>query len=104
MLLLDETPDPAPHVVIVPVGEDQEQTTLLLAQKARQAGLHVWLDYQGNMGKRMKKAAKMNAPTVWLVGGDEAKTQSVTWKNMATGDQELLSTDQAIARAVKEIE
>jgi histidyl-tRNA synthetase len=102
MLLMDETAAPPPDVVIVPVSAEQEGAAFHLAQKAREQGIQVWLDYQGNMGKRMKKAAKMNAPVVWVLGEEEMSNDQVTRKDMVTGAQEVLSVAQAMGMALKD--
>ena len=102
MLLMGETAPPPPEVVIVPVSSEQEGAALDLAQKTRAQGLKVWLDYHGNMGKRMKKAAKLNSPVVWVLGEEEVAQGLVTRKNMLTGTQEALSVTQAIEMALKD--
>lgn len=88
-LLLDPSLlPPAKKTVCVIPAEDRAQTFCLkLAFDLRKEGRAVELLTSGNIGKRMKKADKLGATHVLLIGGAELDTSTVTVKDLATGTQ-----------------
>lgn len=83
-------PKPEPLLAIVPVGETAELKALTLAHDLRRAGLNVDLGYRGNLAKRMKRANKIGATHALILGDDELQSQSVTLRDLATGEQQLV--------------
>lgn len=80
-------------VAVIPVEEAQEIPALKLAQDLRQKNYYVELITSGNMGKKMKKADKINAPVALLLGENEVKEGTVTMKDLGTGSQEVMTPD-----------
>lgn len=74
--------------VIVPLSEQQHVLGLLLADTLRAHGLcaDVLLD-GGSVKSMMRKANKLGAAFVLIVGDDEQATGQVTLKNMMTGHE-----------------
>lgn len=90
-------PSPRP-VAVVPVGEDTLLPIMKIAHDLRQAGYVVDMAYSGNMGKRMKKANKINACAAVILGSDELAKGVATVRDLDTGDQtEVLLTDLSTA-------
>ena len=90
-------PSPRP-VAVVPVGEDTLLPIMKIAHGLRQAGYVVDMAYSGNMGKRMKKANKINACAAVILGSDELAKGVATVRDLDTGDQtEVLLTDLSTA-------
>ena len=90
-------PSPRP-VAVVPVGEDTLLPIMKVAHDLRQAGYVVDMAYSGNMGKRMKKANKINACAAVILGSDELAKGVATVRDLDTGDQtEVLLTDLSTA-------
>ena len=58
-----------------------------IAHDLRQNGFIVDMAYSGNMGKRMKKANKINACAAVIMGSDEYEKGIVTVRDLDTGDQ-----------------
>lgn len=89
-LLLQETgkqpAEPRP-IAVIPVGEDTLLPVMKIAHDLRQNGFIVDMAYSGNMGKRMKKANKINACTAVIMGSDEYEKGIVTVRDLDTGDQ-----------------
>jgi len=87
-LLLEHPPAARRPVAVVPVGAEAEATALKLATELRGAGFAVELGYGGNVGKRMKRANKLNARAAVLIGSDELARQAATLRDLDSGEQE----------------
>lgn len=89
-LLLQETgkqpAEPRP-IAVIPVGDDTLLPIMKIAHDLRQNGFIVDMAYSGNMGKRMKKANKINACAAVIMGSDEYEKGIVTVRDLDTGDQ-----------------
>lgn len=87
-LLMSEVAVNLAPVAIIPIGEgDVEVATFKLAMSLRHQGLAIDYAYSGNMGKRMKRANKVNAVAAVLMGDEELAKQQATIKNLITGEQ-----------------
>ncbi len=72
-----------------------------LAQNLREAGISVALDYSGKkIGDQVKYADKNKIPFVTVVGADEIKSGQFKIKNMATGEERVV-TEKEITNIVK---
>jgi histidyl-tRNA synthetase len=78
-------------LALIPTGGDVEADGIKLADRLRRAGYAVDLGYSGNMGKRMKRANKINARAAIIVGGDELAQGSVSVRDLDSGDQETVA-------------
>jgi len=97
-LLFDGPVPKSRPVALVPMGPEGEAAALLLAHELRRAGIYAELTFTGNMSKRMKKAAAMNARWAVIVGGDELKSQLVALKDLDSGHQEQIPQAQLVPR------
>ena len=86
-LLIDEPPAAARPVVVIPVGEAGEKAALKLTHELRRAGFTVDLGFSGNVGRRMKRANKINARAAVLLGEDELKRNAATLRDLDGGTQ-----------------
>ena len=86
-MLIDGTPNAVRPVAVVPVGAGAEARALAVAQKLRRAGFTVDLGYAGNLGKRMKRANRLNACASVLLGEDELARRAATVRDMDSGEQ-----------------
>ncbi|HUN48949.1 MAG TPA: histidine--tRNA ligase [Stellaceae bacterium] len=86
-LLIDEPPAAARPVVVIPVGEAGEKAALKLTHELRRAGFTVDLGFSGNVGRRMKRANKINARVAVLLGEDELKRNAATLRDLDGGTQ-----------------
>lgn len=78
--------EPRP-VAVIPVGADTLLPIMQAAHALRQNGFIVDMAYSGNMGKRMKKANKINACAAVIMGSDEFAKGVVTVRDLDSGDQ-----------------
>ncbi|WP_303980698.1 histidine--tRNA ligase [Dongia mobilis] len=93
-MLLGETP-PAPRpVAIVPLGEAAERQATILAGQLRRKDFVVDLGFSGNMGKRMKRANKINAVAAVILGDDELARGEASLKLLDSGEQKTVRLDE----------
>lgn len=92
-MLLDD-PDTAPRAIaVVPLGVTAEARALPLCHQLRRAGFVVDMAYRGNMGKRMKRANKINARAAVILGEDELARHSATIRDLDSGEQQEVLLD-----------
>jgi histidyl-tRNA synthetase len=92
MLLRQDTAPPRP-IAVVPGGTELEGRAFAICQDLRRRGLVAEIGYSGNMGKRLKRADKVNARVAVILGEDEAARDSVTLRDLDTGEQTLVPID-----------
>ena len=88
-------------IAIVPVGAAAEAPALAVAERLRRAGFAVELGYSGNLGKRLKRADKLNARAALMIGEDELAKGAATLRDLDTGAQEeapLSSLEERLSR------
>ncbi len=86
----EQLPIPAAKAlhVIIPLTNAQHITALLLAQKLQEHELCTDILFEGSMKSMMRKASKMNAAYVLIIGETEQQNSTVTIKNMTTGNEQ----------------
>ena len=83
-------------VLIIPMDNEIDDS-LKLASVLRAAGINTDVYFEdGKMKKKMKYADKWNIPYVIIIGEEERKTKLYALKNMTTGEQKALSTEDII--------
>ncbi|MCK4499600.1 histidine--tRNA ligase, partial [Candidatus Babeliales bacterium] len=82
--------------LILPMSEVQQPVALLLAESLRRHGkcVQILFDYT-KLQKMMKKANKMGARHVFIIGEDEQKLGQVTIKDMASGESQTVAQSEA---------
>ncbi len=89
-MLLVETnrlPSAPRPIAVVPVGDDAVFPVMKIAQDLRRNGCIIDMTYSGNMGKRLKKANKINACAAIIAGSDELAKGSVSVRDLDSGEQ-----------------
>jgi histidyl-tRNA synthetase len=86
-MLCGEAPPARRPVALVPLGGDAEARSLSLAEVLRASGLRVDVGYSGNLGRRMKRANRLNASVAVLIGDCELANEVATVRDMDGGDQ-----------------
>ena len=88
---------PALHVII-PMSEQQQTLALLLADNMQAENIctDVILD-EGSMKSMMRKANKMQANFVLILGEEEQKTNTVTIKDMQTGESQNIKQAKVVS-------
>ncbi len=83
-------------IIIIPMLEDLSYP-VEIATVLRNKGIKTEIYFENkNMKKKMNYANKLNAPYVIIVGEDELNTQTVTLKNMVTGEQKNIKLDEVV--------
>ena len=99
-MLLEQDVELKRPIAVIPVGEDTESKALEIAYKLRLAGFRVEQSYNGNMKKRMIKANKVNAVKAVIIGSDELANNTVTLKDLDSGEQKTV----ALTDLIKELQ
>ena len=92
-MMLDAIPLPRPYVMIAG-GEAYFPQALKIADSLRRTGLRVEMAYQTHIGKALKYSNKISAKGALILGEDEAKAGTITFKNLDSGDQKVVPQDQ----------
>lgn len=92
MMLIDEHGLPPPAeprpVAVVPQSPTQDGAALRLAHDLRAQGFTVDLGYAGALGKRLKRANKINAGVAVILGEAELARERVAVRDLDTGAQD----------------
>ena len=84
-------------VYVVPIKETAK--AIEIAEELRKNGINCDLDLSGrSIGKNLEYASKMEIPFAILVGEQEIKLGKVKLRDMQTGEEELLSVENVIAK------
>ncbi len=98
-------PTARPDVFVAALGDPAREAAFALLRDLRRAGLNAQLEYEGrSLKSQMKRADRLKAPLVLLLGDDELARGEVTVKQMATSTQESIARDAVVefARARKQ--
>ena len=95
-MMIDDPPAEARPIAIVPLGAAGEAVALKLAHQLRAKGFVVEHGYKGNLGRRLKRADKLNTVAALLIGDDELAEGIVLVRDLDNGEQTKVAT-QAIA-------
>ncbi len=93
LMMGDLTPEYAP-ICVIPVGDEVHHQAFNLSMELRRQGFFVDFIFSGNVGKRMKRANKVNALVAILMGQEELATQQLTVKDLTTGEQKNVALGQ----------
>ena len=93
-LMKEDTKKSISDIVIIPMLDDLSYP-IEVATKLRNKGINVEIYLENkNMKKKMNYANKQNVPYAIIIGEDELSTNTVTLKNMITGEQKNISVDE----------
>ena len=87
-MLCGDAPSASRPIVVIPVGDDAQVASLTLTEKLRRIGYRVDIGYSGNLSRRMKRANRLNAVAIVILGDEELARQMATVRHMDTGEQE----------------
>lgn len=90
--LMIEAPAQTQHpIAVIPVGDEvMQERAFQLAMQLRQDGFMIDMIFSGNVGKRMKRANKVESKIAVLLGEDEWQAESVTVRDLLTGSQNIV--------------
>jgi histidyl-tRNA synthetase len=85
---------PGPDLLFCPLGDEAAAKALLLAEQLRADGLWIEMNHEStSIRSQMRKANRMGAKNVIVLGEDEIKSGEVTVKNMTDGDDAKISLE-----------
>ena len=100
VLALPETtalPEKRPDVFIAALGDPAREASLALLRDLRRAGLNAQVEYEGrSLKSQMKRADRLKAPLVFILGDDELARGEVTVRRMASSSQESIPLGGAV--------
>lgn len=89
---------PAPDVFIVSLGEEASREALRMAEGLRARGRWAELVHGGgSMKSQMRRADRLGASFVLIIGEDEIRKGALTWKNMKDGSSGEVAWDDVYA-------
>ena len=89
------------QLLFINFGEKETTYCLPIAAKARKAGIRVEVyPDKVKMKKQMSYANAKGIPFVALAGDNEIEARKVTLKNMASGEQSLVSPEELVAQII----
>jgi histidyl-tRNA synthetase len=97
-MLIDAPPGAPRPIAVIPIGDSAQATAHKLARDLRRAGYGVDLGYSGNVGRRMRRANKLNARAAVLLGEDELARNAATVRDLDTGTQNEVPLAELAAR------
>ncbi|MEH6545702.1 MAG: histidine--tRNA ligase [Sneathiella sp.] len=92
-MLATDIPAPARPIAVIPVGDAAELVATKIAHSLRLQGFSIEMAFKGNVGKRMKRANKLNARAAILIGEDELARNCCTLRNLDAGEQQEVALD-----------
>ena len=90
----------APRAFVAAIGEDGRAEALRLLRELRRAGLVAQMEFEArSIRAQMKRADRVAARVVLIVGGDELARGEVTVRDMRTGEQRAVPRADAVEAA-----
>lgn len=91
-----------PEIFLCPLGEDAAEKALLLTEQLRSEGLWAEMNFDGtSLRSQMRKANKIGAKKVVVIGDNELKNNKAAIKNML--DKEEVNTSLDVSELLKVI-
>lgn len=85
---------PVPDLFIAALGKKAVGAALLMSVRLRAKGLWVEIGYDGaSLKSQLRKADRLSAAYVFIIGEDELLTGSLKWKDMKDGSQGEVAFD-----------
>jgi histidyl-tRNA synthetase len=93
----DKLKIPVPKVFIATIGAPAEKEGLILTERLRKKGLWVEISYAGSsLRSQLRKADKLSASYVFIIGDDEISSGTLKWKRLADGSQGEIPIDKVL--------
>ncbi len=97
-LMLTSAPEVPRPLVVVPVGDAQSDKAHALVQALRRSGWRAEIGFSGNVKKRMRRADRLAARAVLLLGEEESEKGGVTLRDLDSGEQDFVAESDLPAR------
>ncbi|HZR83147.1 MAG TPA: histidine--tRNA ligase [Candidatus Binatia bacterium] len=89
----DAAQEGAPDVFIAPIGASAEREALAVARRLRAAGLRVELGGGRSLKSQMRRADRLGAPRVLILGDEEIAARRATLRDMLLKRDDKLAVD-----------
>jgi histidyl-tRNA synthetase len=90
-------PEKRPEVFIAALGEAARGSSLELLRDLRRAGVNAQIEFEGrSLKSQMKRADRLKAPLVFILGDDELARDEVTVRRMTASSQESIPRGGAV--------
>ena len=94
-------PERKPDVFLAAMGDAARESSMELLRDLRRAGLNAQVEYEGrSLKSQMKRADRLGARLVYMLGDDELARGEVTVKHMAASTQEAIPRANAVEFAL----
>lgn len=100
-LMLDNKYNNYPDVVLMGLSDNFNMFLLTIIQQLISSGIKTETLYTGSVSKKFKRANKLNASFVIIIGEDEVNKNVIKLKNLKSGDQENITLNEAIKKINK---
>ena len=100
-LMLDNKYNNYPDVVLMGLSDNFNMFLLPIIQQLISSGIKTETLYTGSVSKKFKRANKLNASLVIIIGEDEVNKNVIKLKNLKSGDQENITLNEAIKKINK---
>jgi histidyl-tRNA synthetase len=100
-LMLDNKYNNYPDVVLMGLSDNYNMFLLPIIQQLISSGIKTETLYTGSVSKKFKRANKLNASFVIIIGEDEVNKNVIKLKNLKSGDQENITLNEAIKKINK---
>ncbi len=101
VMLSNVKPEVVAPIAIIPIGENPKKMAYKLTNDLRRKSFVVDFSFSGNLKKRLSRANNLKAKVALLIGDDELANESVTMRDMETGEQKevpLNGLEESLAR------
>lgn len=102
-MLSDIPPPKSVDLMMIGMTEKHMGTLLHLAMLLRDHGLRIETGYATGLGKQMKRADRLKARYVAILGDDEAERNVVMLRSMIDGEQTEIATDDLVTNFISRI-
>ncbi|MEC8728370.1 MAG: histidine--tRNA ligase [Candidatus Puniceispirillales bacterium] len=103
-MLSDIPPSKPVDLMMIGMAEPHMATLFRLAMLLREHGLRVESAYASNLGKQMKRADRLKAGYVVILGDDEAEKKMVMVRSMTDGQQNEVAIDDLVNHMISRIQ
>ncbi len=98
LLKVSDKETPSPRVFIATIGAPAEKKGLLIANELREKGAWAEIGYAGHSLKsQLRKADKLSAHYVLIIGEDEISSGKLKWKRLSDGTQGEIAVDEVLS-------
>ncbi len=85
-----------PAYALIPLDDSCIKASFDLAQTLRKEGFSITMLLEGKVNQKFKRAVSLGSPIALIIGPDEAASQTVSVKDLSSGEQKTMSPQDVI--------